>query len=75
MHNQLSMHTSRNMIGDYFQTQYQSQPVTFTEAVENTIPQKQEERKSFSKKLKIVTGIVAATIAVGVSIAAIKYLN
>lgn len=67
--------TSRNMIGDYFQTPHQSQPVTSTEAVENTIPQKQEERKSFSKKLKIVTGIVAATIAVGVSIAAIKYFN
>ena len=66
---------ARNLIGDYFPSPHQSHPETSTEVVVSSTPQKQEGKKSFSKKLKIVTGIVAATIAVGVSIAAIKYLN
>lgn len=67
---------SRNLIGDYFPYPNQSHPATSTEVVVCPTPQKQEGRKSFSKKLKIITGIVAATlVAAGVSIAVIKPFN
>lgn len=66
---------SRNMIGDYFPYPHQSHPATSTEVVVSSTSQKQEGRKSFSKKLKIVTGIVVATLVAGVSIAVIKHFN
>lgn len=66
---------SRNMIGDYFPYPHQSHPATSNEVVVCPTPKKQKGRKSFSKKLKIVTGIVAATLVAGVSIAVIKHFN
>ena len=64
---------TRILIGDYFPSPHQSHPETPTEVVVSSTPQKQEGKKSFSKKLMIVTGIVAATFVAGLSYAAIKY--